>query len=265
MPTRTASNIQDRTRNENRLRSRIGLGIVGIIVAAVFGSLFVVLFGGVAGTEFSPDRFASRDYWFYRLPPFELQITPIYRSPATPPLAQYLKNTNLVPINQSSQPQWHQVSQTSIRGQIQGDAAILLRYLDAGQSVNHSSPWEAWTRKKTELAQVLWPHIATLAKDKKYIFIPEVMEIANFAKDPDQLEIEVAAKLSEKYGLAGEAAMQQEQFSDAVQLFTTAIQYQASLDSRWLRRRAEAHRILGNNESSEADQRTADEIDHDQP
>jgi len=53
-------------------------GILGILAATLLVFMLTLWFGGVHGTEFSPQTFERRSYSFYELPLVGVQVTAIH-------------------------------------------------------------------------------------------------------------------------------------------------------------------------------------------
>jgi hypothetical protein len=142
-----------------------------VLIAAV-----VMIKGKVSGREFAPSHFETREFTFYEIPLFHLQITPIGRKNTTGPLERQLRANGwiTVPRGQNAT-DWHLV--TLWRGPIGGDAvaSLLTREL---QLRGPSGPfWPSWNSDYPQRASKLWPTVQRLASRELYLLIPEMLQI----------------------------------------------------------------------------------------
>jgi hypothetical protein len=159
--------------------ARILLVAVFVAVAAI---VTIVLFGGVAGEEFCPQRFTVRQFSYYQIPFLKLQITPVTFSTSSrgnSPLVNHLRRNQLLGAS-SNTLHWDVVSMSDV-SQIadRGDAEILLKYLEQ-PGAKGAEDWFAWTKNPQhgEVSRLLWPLIGRLAREGLYILMPEIFDAA---------------------------------------------------------------------------------------
>jgi hypothetical protein len=153
----------------------IGSALVGLII---FLYLAVLIGGSVSGTEFSPHTFCRRHFYYFRLPIVQLQVTRTQVNSTAGILACSTSITSHMPGAVPQNVRWDLIQYSvSSRPFPEGDAAILMKYLDARES-DGSYFWENWTNDNASLAKVLWPTIQQLAIHECYFAIPEIMEHA---------------------------------------------------------------------------------------
>ncbi len=109
----------------------------------------------------------------------------------------------------------------------QGEARILCAYLDAGNS--NKQLWQEWSQQHPELAKVLWPLIAKLARQELYVFIPELLVAARGATDAKQFQQRLDSLLANRYLEFARTQQQLGQHAGAVELFTGAIAHSPQL------------------------------------
>jgi hypothetical protein len=205
----------------------LGLTLVAVIVVMGYAILF---FGSVVGQEFAPDSFARREFSFREIPLLGLQITPIYRRDVTNSLEAHLTGNQFIsaPKSPAANTRWDLVvarrSPLADVGRIisQGDARILCEYLDAHDS-NDQSIWLEWTEKHPELARVVWPVVARVARQELYIFAPDLLMLARNATDASHLKAELDVLLAEKYAAFGLTQQQLGNHAAAMELFADAL------------------------------------------
>lgn len=165
--------------------------VVYCLVALVFLSMLVLIFGLVSGEEFSPEAFVRREYRFYQIPLVGLQITPIERNVITNSLERKIGRIPPAEIVDMSDPAVHWDVVTSLkmnRGEWAGEAKILCDYLEL-KDAQDKLVWLDWTNAHEEMADVLWPMIASVAKARFYFLVPELLRLAESAgvsDDPAQ-------------------------------------------------------------------------------
>ena len=164
-----------------------GLGILVLV-------LFVMLaFGQIYGLEFSPLTFRRRSYMFFRVPVLGVQVTPVWRDDGTGELERYLKRQNLLPHSQPPD-RWDVVWVTQPGGRREGDATILIRYLDMA-APEQDQHWYSWSQQHPQLAQVLWPIVQETALLRAYVLIPGLFAVAESTSDPNQFRHQLEAYL----------------------------------------------------------------------
>jgi hypothetical protein len=165
------------------------LGLLGI---GLVGAWFTVAFGGVAGVELCPQTFERRAFTYYEIPLTGWQVSKVTR-------------TNLT-----------------------GDAQILTNYIDAEDS-SGDSIWLKWTQANPKLAGVLWPAISQLAIDELYIYVPEVLALAEGtedAKDQAGFSPQLNKRLGQAYHAAALRCQQADNHEAAVHYLDQALRYE---------------------------------------
>jgi hypothetical protein len=166
-------------------------GIIGLTALALAGMAVVValatlLFGGVAGYEFNPQTFERRRFAFFEIPLLRLQVTPLKRTGVSGPVEQSITGNNYVQPDAKAPETWHLISfHRSNYAPSPTDTQILIRYFDA-ENPEGGNYWQDWTIEKPQLAKLLWPEVARLARLELYVLLPPLFELAREAKDPTQ-------------------------------------------------------------------------------
>jgi len=175
--------------------------IYSVIVLVVMVFIFfwaTVIFGHVHGTEFSAETLSRREFQYYQLPLFGIQVTPLDRTVVAAPTEQFLiSNKYITPIRPE---QWDLIR--GYEGVWPVDplgASILCTYFDA---VNQKSQpiWVAWTKDHPQLAAILWPEVIAVARSRHYAMIPDMMQLVQVAdeKQPQKFQSELGALMADQ-------------------------------------------------------------------
>lgn len=234
------------------------LAIVGFIcVLGVVSMCAVRIYGLVMGEEFSPDTFKQRTFYYFELPLFQLQVTPVWRDDKTSNLATHLRSTKLLPPSKEDEPRWHFVR--AIRGgePLTGDANILCNYMEIRQDDNIL--WLKWTTDHPQAAAVFWPKVAEIARDHQYVFLPEMFDLALVANDADSLRSSLDQLLATKYGDLAANQLALEEHNEAIESYTKALDYLPH-DPDAHQGRAQAYEAAGKPKLAAADRKRAKEL-----
>jgi hypothetical protein len=161
------------------------LGLAGLVLAgcAVVVALATYMFGYVSGYEFNPQTFERRRFGFYEIPLVRLQVTPLWRNDASGAVEQLVRSHNYVTPTKGAPEQWDLISfRRSTYKPVPTDPLILQRYLDA-QDAARSPFWQDWSVEHPDLAKILWPEVARLARMDLYVLLPPLFDLAREASD----------------------------------------------------------------------------------
>ncbi len=184
----------------------IGSTVVGLVI---FSFLAVMIGGLVSGSEFSPQTFCRRTFYYSRLPVFRLQLGRTEVNSLTGNLACSTLITSNITGAIPGKIRWDLIDYSvSGRPTAEGDAAILMKYLEA-RDYDGNSIWETWTKDNSALAKILWPVIQQLAIHRCYFAIPEIMQFARTKPTTSELS-SLIAKVSQE-----SAAIRAQAFLDA--------------------------------------------------
>jgi hypothetical protein len=165
------------------LGSIIGVSALVLSAIAVVVVLTTLLFGAVRGQEFDPQSFERRNFGFHEIPLLHLQVTPLWRAEANGELEQLIIAQKYVVPATNSQPDWQLISLVRQNSKLPTtDVQILARYLDAKDEDDHSY-WTQWSMKHPEMAAILWPEVARLARLELYVLLPPLLELARNATE----------------------------------------------------------------------------------
>ena len=136
----------------------------------------------VSGVEFSPDSFTQRQFEYWRSP-----FTGAIRSKRILKTIESdcdsIVALNLVPAKGNANQRWDLVSeslQTSDVLSADFDARFLTQYFDYST--------DQWNRTNVEKAEMLWPEIALLVRERLYLQLPSLFHFA--INSPDELSNE---------------------------------------------------------------------------
>jgi hypothetical protein len=104
------------------------------------------------------------------------------------PASLFIASHNyLAPLAKGANQDWHIIAGERGLGQRrQGDASILMQYLDATDSADYHR-WVKWSEDHPERAALLWPAVQRLARRELYVFVPDLFDLAQAVEDPAAL------------------------------------------------------------------------------
>ena len=213
------------------------------------------MYGIVAGEEFSPDTFVQRSFYYYEIPLVGLQVSPVYRSERKSDLVVHLRTNNLLPASRQEEPRWHFVHALRGSRSLTGDAHILCTYFDIQQD-DHNL-WLQWSQDHPELAAILWPAVAEVARGQQYVFVPDLLDLAAAAEHPDAFRQQLGKLLARKYSAVAANHFDLELYDDAVTYYTKALDHNPH-DSLALTGRADAYQAAGHLAEAAADRKQAE-------
>jgi len=136
----------------------------------------------VSGVEFSPDSFTQRQFK-YRRSPFTGAIRSKRILKTLESDYDSIVTLNLIPAKGTTNQRWDLVSeslQTSDTLSADFDARFLTPYFDYST--------DQWNRTNVEKAEMLWPEIALLVRERLYLQLPSLFHFA--INSPDELSNE---------------------------------------------------------------------------
>ena len=198
-------------------------GILGILAATLLVYMLTLWFGGVHGTEFSPQTFERRSYSFYELPLIGVQVTAIRQDDLTGIAETFLTTNNYVAPPPAGGPQdWHIiVGSRGTKLLRKGDASILIQYLDSKDSADYHR-WVKWSEDNPKLAKVFWPAVQRLAEHDLYIFIPDLFLLAKQHSDAVKLQAALDKLRAEKLLFLARRLQAREEQAEAVKVLDEA-------------------------------------------
>jgi len=205
----------------------IVVSVVGIVIFAL-GTIWGTLqFGHVEGEEFSPDTFTRRKYSYYQVPLIRLQISGIDRTTTTGDLELHLTTNKIVTVQNSNNPAWHTIRAKEGNFWLpHGDAAILFRYVGESNAPGGVT-WLDWTTANANMAAVLWPAVAQLARDELYFLVPDLLAPVAEIKTAAELTAWIDQHLADEYVRLGDARRELGYTTEAAAFYRTALKHQA--------------------------------------
>ncbi|MEM7311698.1 MAG: hypothetical protein AAF497_00965 [Planctomycetota bacterium] len=208
-----AKSISGSIKSTAAWRNAIPIFIFALLAILALGML-IMIFGLVEGEEFSPDAFQRRSFSYYQLPMFRLQVTPVNRAQIPQDVEDMIAKEIKAPKAAIATNKW-EISQLVYPGgrvSWEGDCKILCDYLDLKNN-KKQFVWEKWGKKHPEMAKVLWPVVASVARKGMYVLIPDIFKIAESANNKDELSGRLdeflaaeAPKLAEEFKAVGKTA-----------------------------------------------------------
>jgi len=216
-----------------------------------------VFLGHVEGEEIASETFQRRKFVYYQLPVIEFQVSGIMRTPSTGDLENFLIDKKIISVAKSTTQLDESTRWDLIRAQrfgavfSRGEAEILCNYLDA-LDANKEYVWVKWSKENPKLAKIIWPAVVSVSQRELYVLVPELLELATNATEPDTLKTQLAELQSQQYLRVATTQQQLDRHELAVELFSYSLdQSPDGIDA--LQRRAVSLEALGKTEKAEAD------------
>ncbi len=164
--------------------------LIFLVFAIPFGLLILIGSGSRSGEEFSPDDFSRRSFTYNRVPGLGWVLRKKRHMDLTGPLERNLISSGLIVPATNDPKVWHLCddfsdSFPSKAVPIDYDSRLLTGYLDL-ESSSGGSYWDQWNDDHPQVAKVLWPMVADLARKNCYLGIPDLMRAA-MAMESDQV------------------------------------------------------------------------------
>lgn len=150
------------------------LGILGFILLIPFVFSVVLAQAQKEGVEFSPDDFTTRRFQYAKIEWLDWTISGLDHTDITSQFQQSLVDDLWIKPRRNMNKTWHLVSDSITTGDSPDfDARILFDYLQM-------PIWSDWNddQSNQKKAKVLWPAVATLARNYVYWAIPDLMDLA---------------------------------------------------------------------------------------
>jgi hypothetical protein len=174
--------------------------LMGLLASSLMVLIATLTFGGVHGTEFCPQTFDRRSYSYYELPIVRIQVTGERHEDLTGATEVFLTSKKYITPAASGRQDWHVlVGSRGSKLRQPGDAGLLITYLDAMDSKDEHR-WARWSEDHADLAKVFWPAVQELALHDKYIFVPDLFDLAKSISEAAQLKKELDRLVAEKMG-----------------------------------------------------------------
>jgi hypothetical protein len=198
------SSSTTRTHRPRKLGSRILLTLIVVGGLAFILLFFLVAFGQVEGQEFSPDSLALRRFSYMQLPLVNIQVTPPTRTTLPSPLTKYLRQQRFDRNGkQAATTRWDVVYAVGSRLNYRGDADIVRQYL-VSKNDDGDNPWVVWSEENPKLARVIWPEVVQAIRQRHYVLLPRMLELAESAGSRDELRDALATLQRESEGWLAE-------------------------------------------------------------
>jgi hypothetical protein len=168
-----------------------------IIAGALAAIWFTFAFGQIDGWELSPESIERRSFHYVEIPLLHIQILPLRHKNLTGPIERQLVADGIV--SRATHPRWDLVAfSRNLTTDFEGDAMVLWRYL-AAEDASGQLYWLNWTNVHPEHAKLIWPAVYTAARQRLYMLIPPIMELAGRNYDAPELRVELDQLLARRY------------------------------------------------------------------
>lgn len=177
------------------------LSLIMLLIVASCGGLMEYFGVPVSGSEFNPETYEVRSF-FYRVSPFTgRQTSGISRSVQMTPLGEMLNQGKWLPAA-PNQNRWDLITDSTVPRSSDWLASDWGKLV---QDVSFSQAWEAWNQKYPQAAAVLWPAVVELGREGCYDEIVPLLE-GMTPKPPrlNDLSRQIDRRLAERYRTAAD-------------------------------------------------------------
>ena len=176
------------------------LVVVPLLIAEFYGC-------SVSGQEFSPDDFSVRRF-SYRRSPLSGAIRSKRENKTLDSYCDSIVGDGHISIVNSTPKNWDLCAedmQFSNKLSEEFDARFLTHFLNYNAN--------QWTTAYPELASLLWPEVATMAREGLYLYLPEILQVAipeDYNQGDDrsikEFKSQLQSKFADAYRLAAKVA-----------------------------------------------------------
>ncbi len=159
------------------------IATIVLSVGCLFGFPFFLANMSIGGTEFCPQLFQKRDFYYWRLPGTKIRLGSTTLSPAASPCTKSILQT--LPLVGATDWQVAKVRYGTVNRSLGPE--ILIDYLEA-KDVNGANAWDAWSFRNPKRADILWPIVQQVAIQDIYHCIPELLRTAKSDLAETQLD-----------------------------------------------------------------------------
>jgi len=220
------------------------LAIFSAIVFAVFAfvSCLYSVFGcHYSGEEFSPDDFSFRSF-SYRYEPITGTVFS-GRSYSPNPrnwLPNLVKSQLIKPVC-NKEKKWDLVHDNGYYysgSSVDSDARFLVDYLSL-QNESGENTWTTWNAEHPDLAKVLWPLIAQMARDDMYLVLSDVFTfvLKSNASKPEKFQADLHQEVAKAYLKLGKFDFENNDLESAKDRISKSIEYDSTQEASMLLKR----------------------------
>jgi hypothetical protein len=175
--------------SESARRTWLWPTLIVVLLATPIGLLIWIGSGYTVGEEFSPDDFSRRSFAYNRLPGLGWILSKKQSTDLTSDLEKNLISGGFITPANHNPKIWHLCDDSmgaasSPSVPIECDARFLTGYLDLRVS-GGGLYWDQWNDDHPKLGKILWPIVAGLARNNRYLKIPDLMRTAMAMESDD--------------------------------------------------------------------------------
>lgn len=159
-------------------------GALTLLATTPFLAVFFFAWGVIFGSEFNPDTFQSRSFWYLRVPGTGFPITRRTVEDSSSVLQKSLAGSGWIAAGAAGRQRWDLVRDNwPRRNSHDFDAAVLVSYLEAPAGAGENR-WVQWNLRHPSAAAVFWPAVADLARSGNYVLTPDLFRLAGEYQPP---------------------------------------------------------------------------------
>ncbi|MCA9213186.1 MAG: hypothetical protein KDB27_08985 [Planctomycetales bacterium] len=240
--------------------SRFLFWILSLTVLIIIGTIFVLAFGGVYGTEVDPVHFHGREFNYYRLPFTQLQISPTMYEQTSTDFEQSIASH--LPTKRSRKHQWQVADIQYGAFQDYGDAKVLddIFWIVKTHRRDKSDFWKKWSDENPEIARKFWKTVSEIGVNDAYFVLPNFVKSTQNIEAVEEFDEIVIPELVSMYNDLAEDYADANSYDSAVTLTTLAISHDAKNVAAY-RIRATAYDALHKTDLADQDRATLKELE----
>ena len=210
--------------------------------------MYLNLWCSYSGTEFSPDDFTIRHFSYQYEPLTDWVVSGRkFEKDYSHSMPDLVTDNFIKPVFKKEKT-WHLIEDNGryLRGySVDSDARFLINFL-ALYDENYENKWTVWNSEHPNLAPVLWPLIAEMARDKIYLTVGDVLMFALDSEqtDPKQFKTDLHQKVAKAYLKLGKIDFENNDFESAEYRVTKSTEYHSDNDSEALLKRIRSAKPL---------------------
>lgn len=199
----------------------VSLGVLAVVLWIVGWIVFALAI--VSGSEFSPDTFELRRFWFLRIPGTQWQVSPTARE--TPESLVPAASRHFLPASPNATPRWETVQNgyPTAPHHAYNDCYLLVDRLADVRFAWLNSELVTWLSLHADLEPLFWADVAELARDGHYLATTEFIEAAQRSQTADEYQRNTRAALTATFTRLGDYRRNGGDHAKAIEYYTAAL------------------------------------------
>ena len=222
------------------------LAIFSGVAFAVFAFvLFSYLIFGCyySGKEFSPDDFSFRSFTYRYEPITGTVLSGRTFEPETRGWLPMLVQDKFIKTVNKKEKTWHLIHDNGNyfgSASADSDARLLIDFLGL-QNESGENTWTAWNSEHPDLAKILWPVIAEMARDDMYLVLGDVFSFVLTAdtSKPEKFQTDLQQEVAKAYLKMAKFDVENNNLESAKAQISKSIEYDSTDEAKVLLKRVD--------------------------